>query len=96
MFFVDSNIWNTIFSFLQYFPILEVIIFLQSYFHVLRHWSKTISGWISVRLDKQVEKKITDPRVYVIVNWRNDSVKTYSTLQFTEYISPCPVHSTAQ
>jgi len=49
MFFADSNVWNSICSFFQYFPILEVIVYLQSYFHVLRHWGKTMSAWISVR-----------------------------------------------
>jgi len=57
MFFAVSNVRNSIFSFLQYFPILEVTVFLQSYFHVLRHWDKTMSAWISARWDKQVGKK---------------------------------------
>jgi len=75
MFLAGSNVWNSIFSFFQYIPILEVNIFLQSYFHVLRHWGKTMSAWISVRCDKQVKKKNTDLRVYVIVNRHNASVK---------------------
>ena len=75
MFFADSNVWNSIFTFFQYFPIIEVIVFLQSYFHVLRHWGKTVSSWISVRWDKQVGKKNTDLRVYVIVSRRNVSLK---------------------
>jgi hypothetical protein len=74
MFFADSNVWNSTFSYFQYFPILEVIVYLQSYFHVLRHWGKTMSVWISVRWDKQV-KKNTDLRVYVIINRRNVSLK---------------------
>lgn len=74
MFFADSNVWNSIFSSFQYFPILEVIVYLQSYFHVLRHWGKTMSAWIFVRWDKQV-KKNRDLRVYVIINRRNVSLK---------------------
>jgi len=49
-----SNVWNSIFSFFQYFPILEVTVFLLSYFHVLRHWGKAMSAWIFVRWDNQV------------------------------------------
>ena len=55
---IDHNAMNgnCNFNFSQYFPILELIVFLQSYFHVLRRSVKIMPARISVSWNKKVEK----------------------------------------